>query len=122
MKVLFCSIVLQIQHPTPLTGATVSFSTTDRQGRREAGVSVPGGYGDSPLQLPFVLFGLGETPNFIESLSIGVAHHYPSGNLSILTVARRQWTLLVPNSQIVVLALPANDTPRYYTWLMIVWL
>ncbi len=99
-------------YTSTLPGATVSFSTTDRNGHKEVGVGVVRGNGDSPLQLPFVLFGLGETPNFIESLTIGVGYTFPPGNVSIWRKSYKVWSLLVPNSQVIVLIQHPDDSGR----------
>ena len=34
-----------------------------------------------PLQLPYMLFGLGRTPNFVDHLEVGIP--YPSGEVRI---------------------------------------
>ena len=95
-----------------LPGATVSFSTTDRNGHKEQSVAVVRGNSDSPLQLPFVLFGLGETPNFIELLTIGAAYAAGNDSLSVFHVSSRQWSLLVPNSQVIVFTQPPDNSKR----------
>ena len=95
-----------------LPGATVSFSTTDRNGHKEQSVAVVRGNSDSPLQLPFVLFGLGETPNFIELLTIGAAYATGNDSSSVFHVSSRQWSLLVPNSQVTVFAQPPDNSRR----------
>ncbi len=99
-------------YTSTLPGATVSFSTTDRNGHKEVGVAVVRGNGDSPLQLPFVLFGLGETPNFIESLTTGAGYTLPPGNVSVWRTSYKVWSLLVPNSQVVVLTQHPDDSGR----------
>ncbi len=90
----------------------MSFSTTDRKGHKEVGVATVRGNGDSPLQLPFVLFGLGETPNFVESLTIGVGYSLPPSNVSSRTTSYKEWSLLVPNSQVIVLTHHPDDSTR----------
>ncbi len=99
-------------YTSALPGATVSFSTTDRNGHKELGVATVRGNGDSPLQLPFVLFGLGETPNFVESLTIGVGYSLPPSNVSSRRTSYKEWSLLVPNSQVVVLTQHPDDSGR----------
>ena len=67
------------------------------------------------LQLPFILFGLGETPNFIQELTVGTIVRVTVGeiNNSTTEVRYRKWKNLVPNSQIIVIPNPPNDPGRY---------
>ena len=59
------------------------------------------------LQLPYTVFGLGQTPNFVDTLTVGV----PSNKKS---VRHRSWTQIIPNSQLVVLPSPP-DQPNHWT-------
>ena len=103
-----------------LPGATVSFSTTGRSGRNERSVSVIQYSSSNTLQLPFALFGLGETPNFIEDLTVGAGHSVgysdmENGNVTLNfkdDVGFHQWSLLVPNSQVIVSLYPIHDASR----------
>ncbi len=66
----------------------------------------------SSLELPFLLFGLGETPNFIEHLTVGTSSNGE--------VTYHRWSLLIPNSQIIVIPRPPNDPDRcVYTSLLV---
>lgn len=94
-----------------LPGATVAFSTSDRNGNKERSVAVVQS-GGSQQQLPFVVFGLGETPNFIEDLTIG-AGYSRGGNDSTVALGYHQWSLLVPNSQVIVITTPPNMASRW---------
>ena len=58
----------------------------------------------STLQLPFLVFGLGETPNFIEDLTVGAAQARGT--------SYQQWTSLIPNSQIIVITRPPNNAKK----------
>ena len=106
-----------------LPGATVSFSTTGRSGRNERSVSVIQYSGSNTLQLPFALFGLGETPNFIEDLTVGAGHFVEdgvigNGNETLnfkVDVGFHRWSLLVPNSQVIVSLFPIDDASRCVT-------
>ena len=68
--------------------------------------------GGSQQQLPFVVFGLGETPNFIEDLTIG-AGYSRGGNDSTVALGYHQWSLLVPNSQVIVITTPPNMASKW---------
>lgn len=48
------------------------------------------------LNLPYNIFGLGRTPNFVDLLTVGLSSHY------------RQWTQIIPNSQMVVIPWPVD--------------
>ena len=58
------------------------------------------------LQLPFVVFGLGSIPNFVENLSISI----PSGEDKIRD---QTWYELIPDSRIVIIPFPADDTNKW---------
>ena len=57
------------------------------------------------LQLPYVIIGLGSTPNFIEHLTVGILSY--SVTNSRLESANKEWTQIIPNSQLVI-----NPNPR----------
>ncbi|KAH9503004.1 T-cell immunomodulatory protein [Bulinus truncatus] len=54
------------------------------------------------LQLPFMLFGLGQTPNFVDELKIGIPSA-GSGSRS------HSWSTIIPNSQVIVIPYPINN-------------
>ena len=69
------------------------------------------------MQLPFALFGLGETPNFIEDLTVGAGYSLPSdmenGNWTPrISLGYHQWSLLVPNSQVIVSLYPIDKPDK----------
>ena len=100
-----------------LPGATVAFSTTGRSGGNERSVAVIQYSGSNSLQLPFALFGLGETPNFIEAITVGAGYSLDSdmqnGNWTPIVLGFHQWSLLVPNSQVIVSLYPSDNSNRY---------
>ena len=105
-----------------LPGATVSFSTTGRSGRNERSVAMIHYSGSNSLQLPFALFGLGETPNFIEDLTVGAGYSVGDGmknGNATLNLGIHQWSLLVPNSQVIVSLFPIDDASKYVILLTI---
>lgn len=65
------------------------------------------------LQLPYVIIGLGSTPNFIEHLTVGILSYSVSNRR--LESANKEWTQIIPNSQLVI-----NPNPRTvpYYWKM----
>lgn len=80
---------------TNLPGPRIEFKTTNQDGEPQHGAS-PQLYQSAyfPLQLPYTVFGLGRTPNFVDSLTVGVAQK------------SRVWTQLIPNSQMIVVPSP----------------
>jgi len=97
--------------PQLLTVCCASINCPPPQNHTHTAVMHPG----SPYQLPFIVFGLGETPNFIEDLTIG-AGHASGSNGSNRTAGYHQWASLVPNSQVIVITTPP-DNPGRYGWL-----
>lgn len=88
---------------TNLPGPQISYETTTTEGNSRAAIAA-----QLPqsayfcLHLPYTLFGLGRTPNFIDSLIVGV-----SGE-------NRTWLQIIPNSQMVVIPRP-KDHPEKWT-------
>lgn len=87
---------------TNLPGPKIFYETTTQDGDPRAAVAtqIPQSAHFS-LNLPYTIFGLGRTPNFIDSLTVKV---YGKD---------RQWTQLIPNSQMVVIPWPVEDP---YGW------
>ncbi|ESO02178.1 hypothetical protein HELRODRAFT_154098, partial [Helobdella robusta] len=61
------------------------------------------------LQLPFILFGLGQTPNFVDEVVITLPQIFNR------TTRQKNWTQIIPNSQLLVNPYRPN-TPN--TWTM----
>ena len=58
-------------------------------------------------QLPYAVFGLGQTPNFVDELTVGI----PSPTSE---TRKETWTQIIPNSQLIVIPYP-NDEPSKWT-------
>lgn len=79
-----------------LPGPRISYQTTTQEGNlREAIVAQLPQSAHLPLGLPYSIFGLGRTPNFVDHLTVGNAGK------------SQDWTQIIPNSQMVVL-IPAD--------------
>ena len=52
------------------------------------------------LQLPYTLFGLGQTPNFVDEITVGIPTPESQKN------RKRSWTQIIPNSQLIVVPHP----------------
>lgn len=81
-----------------MPGPRIAYCTTTQDGDIQHGTSaqIPqSGY--FSLQLPYTIFGLGRTPNFVDSLTVGLSNR------------SRNWTQLIPNSQMIVVPWPRED-------------
>lgn len=67
------------------------------------------------LQLPYSVFGLGQSPNFVDVLTVALANNESSEHPSV----HHQWTQIIPNSQMVVIPYPANDPSRWVNKLFV---
>lgn len=93
---------------TNLPGPRIAYHTTRPDGQIQASTSaqIPqSGY--FALQLPYTVLGLGRTANFVDSLSVG------------LSGRQRTWTLIIPNSQMVVVPWPIEKPARWKAQLFI---
>lgn len=80
---------------TNLPGPRIEYYTTTQDGDEQHGTAaqIPqSGY--FSLQLPYTIFGLGRTPNFVDKLTVGLANE------------SRTWNQLIPNSQMIVVPSP----------------
>lgn len=93
---------------TNLPGPRVSYQTTTQEGKPRAGaaVQIPQSAHFS-LHLPYTIFGLGRTPNFVDSLTVGVYGNH------------RVWTQLIPNSQMVIIPWPTDDPSQWRVQLFV---
>lgn len=86
-------------------GPVVKYTTEDNEGHLQIGIAsqlTQSAY--FSLQLPFSVFGLGQTPNFIDTLEVGIPH--PVGQAQ----RRKSWLAVIPNSQLIIIPYP-NDSP-----------
>lgn len=93
---------------TNLPGPSISYETTTQEGNIRHGVStqLPQSAHFS-LNLPYSIFGLGRTPNFVDKLTVGLSNH------------SREWTQIIPNSQMVVIPWPPKDPSRWKAQLFV---
>lgn len=93
---------------TNLPGPRIAYYTTKQDGDRQesSSVQIPQSAYFS-LHLPFTIFGLGRTPNFVDSLTVGLSNR------------TRTWTQLIPNSQMVVVPWPLDDPSRWKAQLFV---
>ena len=66
------------------------------------------------LQLPFILFGLEKTTNYVENFNIGIAKKNTGGKKgSLRTNYSKSWTPIIPNSQ--VFTFTDDRTAKYWS-------
>ena len=66
----------------------------------------------SVLQLPYTIFGLGSSPNFVDSMLVNVTN---SSHRSL----SHSWTQIIPNSQFYVVPYPPNEPDQWKIMLFI---
>lgn len=83
-------------------GPKVSYVTTTQDGypRQGTATQLPQSAYYS-LYLPYTIFGLGRTPNFVDELTVSILNE------------TRCWTQIIPNSQMVVIVNSINDSSRW---------
>jgi integrin alpha FG-GAP repeat containing protein 1 len=87
---------------TNLPGPRIKYYTTTQEGSKQHGGSsqLPQSAYFS-LHLPYTIFGLGRTPNFVDFVEIGLAGK------------SRSWPQVIPNSQIFVIPAPPNKPENW---------
>lgn len=93
---------------TNLPGPRVAYYTTTQDGYPQNGTSaqIPqSAY--FALQLPYTVFGLGRTPNFVDTLTVGMCNR------------SREWKQLIPNSQMVVIPRPIKEPGQWKAQLFV---
>lgn len=93
---------------TNLPGPRIAYSTTKPDGDKQESTSVQipqSAY--FSLHLPYTIFGLGRTPNFVDKLTVGLGHQ------------NRTWTQIIPNSQMVVVPWPPDEPSRWKAQLFV---
>lgn len=93
---------------TNLPGPRIAYYTTTQDGAIQHGssVQIPQSAYFS-LHLPYTIFGLGRTPNFVDSLTVGLSNR------------SRTWFQLIPNSQMIVVPWPPEEPIRWKAQLFV---
>lgn len=98
-----------IPYGNVLPGATIKYTSHNTRGIAVSGVMTQTfRTSHMPLDLPCGIFGIGQSPNFIDTLTVAVA---PNAEKSF----KRDWLQLIPNSQVVVVPNPLESPGR---WIM----
>ncbi|EDV97351.1 T-cell immunomodulatory protein [Drosophila grimshawi] len=91
-----------------LPGPIITYITTTQDGDQQIGSSVQLPQSSYfALQLPYTCFGLGRTPNFVDQLVVGLYGKF------------HNWTQLIPNSQIIVVPKPLDDSQHWKALLFV---
>ena len=93
---------------TNLPGPRVAYHTINQDGYPQNGTSaqIPqSAY--FALQLPYNIFGLGRTPNFVDSLKVGMCNR------------SREWKQIIPNSQMIVIPRPVKEPSQWKAQLFV---
>lgn len=93
---------------TNLPGPKIGYNTWSQEGNYRTGVCAQLSQSAYfALQLPYSIFGLDRTPNFVDTLSVGLSGYSKS------------WTQIIPNSQIVVIPSPPFDPSQWKAQLFV---
>ncbi|CAK1582021.1 unnamed protein product [Parnassius mnemosyne] len=93
---------------TNLPGPKIGYNTWSQEGTYRTGVCAQLSQSAYfALQLPYSIFGLDRTPNFVDTLNVGLSGYSKS------------WTQIIPNSQIVVIPAPPDDPSQWRAQLFV---
>ncbi|KAF5291156.1 hypothetical protein FQA39_LY14398 [Lamprigera yunnana] len=93
---------------TNLPGPSISYRTTTQEGNSRHAISAQlSQSAHFSLNLPYTIFGLGRTPNFVDTLTVGLSNH------------SKDWTQIIPNSQMVVIPLPTEQPSKWKAQLFV---
>ncbi|CXI83938.1 conserved Plasmodium protein, unknown function [Plasmodium berghei] len=87
-------------------GPTFKITVIDANGTKSSKIGIQKSQSaHSPLQLPYVLFGLGRTSNYVEEFYVGMPTHEQS--------YYNMWVSIIPNSHIIVIPYPLDDSHKW---------
>ncbi|XP_031562004.1 T-cell immunomodulatory protein-like [Actinia tenebrosa] len=95
-------------------GPYVSYTMTDNDGKVKTGAAAQlsqSGY--FALQCPYIVFGLGRTPNFVDKLTIGMPRAKKG------TVRSHSWPSIIPNSQMIIIPYPPDQPNKWKSKLLV---
>eukprot|EP00112_Aurelia_sp_Birch-Aquarium-sp1_P012728 Seg2680.1 transcript_id=Seg2680.1/GoldUCD/mRNA.D3Y31 product="T-cell immunomodulatory protein" protein_id=Seg2680.1/GoldUCD/D3Y31 len=95
-------------------GAVAAYKTTSPEGKVQHCAAVQlSQSAHFSLQLPYTLFGLGRSPNFVDKVEVGI----PQGNGKV--DRKHSWPSLIPNSQVIVIPFPPDKPWEWMTKLLV---
>ncbi|XP_077982231.1 T-cell immunomodulatory protein-like [Glandiceps talaboti] len=93
-------------------GPIIHYQTTDPEGNQQYNAAAQMSQSAYfSLQLPFVVMGLGQTPNFIDYLTVGIPFKD--------TPKKHTWTQTIPNSQLIAIPHPPDDPSKWKSKLIV---
>jgi integrin alpha FG-GAP repeat containing protein 1 len=92
-----------------MAGATLAYQSTDSNGAPIYGIHTQNAQtGTRALCLPFTLFGLGRSPNFVQSLKVGLPSVVNAAEGTVPMNDTNTWEQIVPNSRMYIVP-PTKD-------------
>lgn len=103
----------KIPYGTNLPGPQITYKTTTQDGNTQVASSAQlSQSGHFSLQLPYSIFGLGRTPNFVDAMTVGMSWPDPK-------YRSKEWTQIIPNSQVVVIPSPLGEPSKWIAKLFV---
>ncbi|XP_065676367.1 T-cell immunomodulatory protein-like isoform X1 [Hydra vulgaris] len=102
-------------HGAHQVGAMTNIRTTNTDGHLmviKAVQLAQSGY--FSLQLPYIIFGLGKSPNFVDEIKIGI----PKGDNQYVDRVH-EWVAIIPNAQVIVIPYPKDSPSEWMTKLLV---
>ena len=101
-----CKFGQSLNYGANLPGPTIEYTTLGSNGENQESIANQlSQSAHQSLQLPYVVFGLGHVPNFIEKLTITLASNKKVGRASMENV--------IPNSQLILIPYPPDDPSEW---------
>lgn len=95
-------------------GAVALYKTTSPGGKAQVCAAVQLSKSSHfSLQLPYTIFGLGRSPNFVDKVQVGI----PQGAGQVDRI--HSWQSLIPNSQVIVIPFPPDKPAEWMTKLLV---
>lgn len=117
--------ITALGYGTNQAGSPIYFELVDSEGKqRKQSAGQLSQTADLALQTPYNIFGLGMLPNFIDLLTASLPINYTTsivdGHIDRSNYPRIQsWTQIVPDSQVVVIPYPPNESTKWHSKLYI---
>ncbi|XP_032219146.1 T-cell immunomodulatory protein isoform X1 [Nematostella vectensis] len=109
-----CSDEDKLPYGVNQAGPFIAYTTTDTNGQTKQGSAAQLSQSAYfALQCPYTVFGLGQTPNFVDKLTIGMPRAKNS------PMRTHSWPSIIPNSQMIVIPYPPNQPNKWKSMLLV---
>ena len=100
----------EIPYGNILSGPVIKYHTTTQAGNYQTSVAAQM-YRSShmTLDIPYTIFGIGQSPNFIETLQTSFSSFSKQENMN----RTHEWSQIIPNSQIIVIPYPLSQPGQW---------